>query len=165
MNAAVAFRTSDHERAGLTSCPFRKPPPNTWPASDRYGRQTRATPAWVPMSPATRKLLATLDVLARPNSERWPGAVPPDPRAFRDARAFVLQLPNALTHLPDIGLAHDGEVNFLWQDDVGLHVDLGFYGSGTFSYFARDQQGKEYLGNEWRAADGLPSDLAALLAR
>ena len=41
------------------------------------------------MSPLARQLLARLDALSRPDSDRWPGAVPPDPQAFKDARAFV----------------------------------------------------------------------------
>ena len=115
------------------------------------------------MSPLARQLLARLDALSRPDSDRWPGAVPPDPQAFEDARAFVLALPNGLAYLPDVGLADDGEVNFLWSD-AGVHVDLGFYGHGTFSYYARNDQGKEYLEDECSATYGLPSDLAALLA-
>ena len=93
-----------------------------------------------------------------------PGAVPPCPQAIRDARTFILNLPRVLTDLPDIGLADDGEVNFLWKG-AGLHIDLGFYGSGTFSYYARDEDGKEYLADECRVSDGLPSDLTALLSR
>ena len=90
--------------------------------------------------------------------------MPPCPQALRDARTFVLSLPRPLVHLPDIGLADDGEVNFLWKN-AGLHIDLGFYGSGTFSYYARDENGKEYLADECRVSHGLPSDLTALLAR
>lgn len=119
---------------------------------------------WPLVSPDTQQLLARLDDLSGPDADHSLGAVPPDPQALQDARAFVLSLPNGLVHLPDIGLADDGEVNFLWKD-AGIHVDLGFYGSGTFSYYARDDKGKEYLEDECRVAHGLPSDLIALLTR
>ncbi len=119
---------------------------------------------WPHRSPDTRQLLDRLDVLSRPDTDRSPGAVPPDPQALQDARAFVLSLPNGLVHLPDVGLADDGEVNFLWKD-ARIHVDLGFYGCGTFSYYARDDKGNEYLEDECRVAHGLPSDLTALLTR
>lgn len=116
------------------------------------------------MSSNTRRLLARLDDLSRPDADRSPGAVPPETQALRDARTFVLSLPNGLVHLPDVGLVDDGEVNFLWKD-AGIHVDLGFYGCGTFSYYAHDEKGNEYLGDECCAANGLPSDLTALLTR
>ena len=125
---------------------------------------TQRLAPWLPVSSNTRRLLNRLDVLSRLDTDRPPGVLPPDPQALRDARAFVLSLPNRLMHQPDVGLADDGEVNFLWKD-AGVHVDLGFYGCGTFSYYAHDDQGKEYLRDECRAAHGLPSDLIALLTR
>jgi hypothetical protein len=62
---------------------------------------------------------------------------------------------------PSIGLADDGEVNFLW-DYGGVHIDLGFYGTGTFSYYARDLEGNEYFGDD-TSSDKLPDDLAEIL--
>ncbi len=164
MNTAIALRTSDGEQVGFASCSFVERSWITWPVSDRYGMSTQGGEPWLRMSSNTRRLFARLDILSRPDADRLPGAVPPDPQALRDARAFVLGLPNELVHLPDIGLADDGEVNFLWND-AGIHVDLGFYGCGTFSYYARDDKGNEYLEDECRATHGLPSDLAALLTR
>ena len=164
MNTAIALRTSDGEQVGLASCSFVERSSITWPVSDRYGMSTQRRAPWLRMSSDTRRLLARLDVLSRPDADRSPAAVTPAPQALRDARTFVLSLPNGLVHLPDVGLADDGEVNFLWKD-AGIHVDLGFYGCGTFSYYARDDKGHEYLEDECRAAHGLPSDLAALLTR
>ena len=148
--------------AGLVACPFAEPSPVTWPLADRYRTSSHGNAPWLRVSTENRRLLARLDVLSQPDVDQRPGAVPPCPQALRDARTFVLSLPRQITHLPDIGLADDGEVNFLWKN-VGLHIDLGFYGSGTFSYYARDEDGKEYLADECCVSDGLPNDLTALL--
>lgn len=151
-------------QVGLVSCPFAGPSPVTWPLADRYRTPSHGNAPWPRVSPENRRLLARLDVLSLPDVDQRPGAVPPCPQALRDARTFVLSLPRRLVHPPDIGLADDGEVNFLWNN-VGLHIDLGFYGSGTFSYYARDEDGKEYLADECRVSDGLPGDLTTLLTR
>ena len=129
---------------------------------DRGEAPLEASAPWLRPSPITRQLLAELDEVAR-GDDHWPGAVAPAPQAWRDARAFVSNLPRSLVHLPNIGLATDGEVNFLWKHDR-FHIDLGFYGSGTFSYYARDEAGKEYLGDARSATDGLPSEVATLIA-
>lgn len=86
----------------------------------------------------------------------------PRARAWRDARTFVLSLPKSIVHLPAVGLAAAGEVNFLWKQD-GLHIDLGLYGSGTFSYYARDEVEREYFEDARSVVDGLPLEVAALV--
>ena len=109
-----------------------------------------------------RRLLATLDAVSNDDSSRLTNDVLPSPQAWRDARTFVLNLPEPLTQLPNIGLASDGEINFLWKQG-GLHIDLGLYGSGTFSYYARDEVGREYFGDAGSVVDGLPAKVAALI--
>ncbi len=94
--------------------------------------------------------------------ERWPGAVWPDAQAFGDADTFIRRLPLASIPMPEIGLADDGEVNFLWESD-GVHVDLGFYGTRTFSFFARDGDGAGIHGEDVPASHGLPREITALL--
>ena len=94
--------------------------------------------------------------------ERWPGAVWPNAQAFSDAYSFVRGLRGALIPLPEISLADDGEINFLWNHG-GVHVDLGFYGTGTCSYFARGRYGQRFHGEDVPASKGLPSEIAALL--
>lgn len=95
--------------------------------------------------------------------ERWPGAVWPDAQAFKDAYAFILCLRNATIPMPVITLADDGEINFLWSQD-GVHVDLGFYGTGTYSYFARGRHGPGIRDEEIPASEGLPAEITALFA-
>ncbi len=64
---------------------------------------------------------------------------------------------------PHISLADDGEVNFTWSQG-GVWIDLGFYGTGTFSYYARDEEGKEMFGDDMPVMSPFPDDLRTLLA-
>ena len=93
--------------------------------------------------------------------ERASWATWPDERAFDDAVTFVNAWTSSTIRRPDVGIADDGEVNFLWTRP-DLHVDLGFYGDGTFSYYAKDGDGDVYLGDDVVASAGLPKDLLAL---
>ncbi len=65
--------------------------------------------------------------------------------------------------MPEISLANDGEINFLWESD-GAYVDLGFYGSGTYSYFARGGSGREVRGEDVPASSGLPIEIVELFS-
>ena len=102
------------------------------------------------------------DLLNTPESRRAPWATWPVISAFEDAMAFVRAWPGEALVMPDVGLADDGEVSFLWKG-VDLHVDLGFYGDGTFSYYAKDGDGEEYADDDVAATVGLPEDLLAIL--
>ena len=120
-------------------------------------------PATLPLSPQIRQLAERLEQLRSvPEGERWPAGEPPDDAAFRDARVFLDRLPFPLAALPHISLADDGEVNFAW-DCEGAHIDLGFYGTGTFSYYARGSEGQEYYGDDLLVSHPLPADLEPLL--
>ena len=44
-----------------------------------------------------------------------------------------------------------------------MHIDLGFYGTGMFSYYGRDSHDREYLGDDILVTSPLPDDLASLL--
>ena len=76
---------------------------------------------------------------------------------------FTKQLPEELKEHPHISLADDGEVNFAWSGDA-VHIDLGFYGTGTFSYYGRDSEGRESFGDGIPVTSSFPKDLAALLS-
>ena len=99
---------------------------------------------------------------ADPEAEEPPWAERPSDRAFADALSFVSAWTTAALPMPDVGLADDGEVNFLWQGPE-LHVDLGFYGDGTFSCFARAPGGVRFAADDVAAELGLPPDLQAIL--
>ena len=120
-------------------------------------------PATLTPSPQFRQLARRLEQLrATPEPERWPSGEFPNDAAFRDAKAFIDWLPFPLVDLPHVSLADDGEVNFAW-DDGGLHIDLGFYGTGTFSYYAREPNGREYYGDDVSVSHPLPADLESFL--
>ena len=110
----------------------------------------------------TWRLLAEIEALRKtPEEERWPNSDWPNAQAFKDASAFVRTLPLTTIPLPDIGLADDGEVNFLWKSD-GVHVDLGFYGTHTFDYFAQSKDGTKIYGDETPVSEGLPNRIISL---
>ena len=121
------------------------------------------SPVILTPSAQLRQLIRRLEQLRFvPEGDRWPASEPADDAAFHDARVFLDRLPFPLAALPHISLASDGEVNFAW-DYEGLHIDLGFYGTGTFSYYARGADGREYYGDEVPAGSLLPADLEPLL--
>ena len=110
------------------------------------------------------KLLVQLRIFQQtPEGERWPGAIWPNTQAFADARTFITRLPLNEIPLPEISLADDGEVNFFWKND-GVYIDLGFYGTGTCSYFARGKDGLRHYGEATPASEGLPLEITALFA-
>ena len=102
------------------------------------------------------------ELRADPQAEQPPWAELPTDRAFADARRFVSAWDSGDLPMPDVGLADDGEVNFLWQEP-GLYVDLGFRGDGTFSCFARALSGVRIAVDGAAAGHGLPPELQAIL--
>lgn len=115
-----------------------------------------------PESSATEKLFARLEVMRRtPVEERWPGAVWPNAQAFEDAKTFIRSLPLTLIPTPHISLADDGEINFLWKDEE-VHIDLGFYGTSTYSYFARGKDKRRIYDENVLASEGLHPEIVAL---
>lgn len=104
------------------------------------------------------------DIYSLPEEDRWPNADWPKDEAFADALQFTNRLPFPLSELPYISLANDGEVNFaLTGGDI--HLDLGFYGTGTYSYFARNRDGEEWFEDDLPVVKPLPEKLFALLSR
>ena len=63
-------------------------------------------------------------------------------RALAEAGEFIGCLPFPLIFMPEISLARDGEINFFWQNDM-FYLDLGFYGDGHGSCFARTSSGRK----------------------
>lgn len=93
--------------------------------------------------------------------ERWPFAEWPSEKAFEDAYIFIKHLDLSSIPIPIITLADDGEVNFLWKYDP-VHVDLGFYGTGNYSYFACHKDGRESIGDSVSANRGLLPEIIQL---
>ena len=86
-----------------------------------------------------------------------PGGVSPSPEAFRDAEQFVLKLPLRSVGIPFVSVASDGEINFDWTAG-NVRIDLGFYGDGRYSFFARNADA-EALGDDIAIVDDVPADL------
>ena len=108
------------------------------------------------------KLLKRLaEIKNTPPRDRWPDAEWPTVQAFHDAEAFIRTLAHPITTAVSLGAADDGEINFLWKGD-GIHVDLGFYGTGEYSCYARGKNGNEFYpcGS---ASKGLTPELVDLL--
>lgn len=106
------------------------------------------------------RLLYDLKLLKlTPEEDRWPAAIWPTSRAFTDAETFVNTLPLRNMPSPEVYLADDGEINFLWKH-ADIFIDAGFLGNGTFSIFAR--RGKDrFYGDDIFASDGLPDEVIA----
>jgi hypothetical protein len=79
-----------------------------------------------------------------------------------DAESFILKLPLNRTGMPAINVASDGEVNFSWSG-VNTHIDLGFFGNGTYSYYGRGG-GAEVVGEDVAAKSDVPKDLLKIAA-
>lgn len=103
------------------------------------------------------------DLYSTPEGERWPDADWPTKKAFEDAWQFTKQLPEDLKEFPHISLADDGEVNLAWSGGA-IHIDLGFYGAGTFSYYGRDSESREVFGDDISVTSSLPEELTSLLS-
>lgn len=92
-----------------------------------------------------------------------PGSRYPVIEAFEDARKVAACLDLNSCDLPIVTMAGDGELNFFWdRESDGLKVDMGFYGTGTYSCYARKGD-MEVFEDDVPAADGLRASIAALL--
>jgi hypothetical protein len=87
-----------------------------------------------------------------------PNTIAPKEMAFQDARGFILSLPLMQIVRPSINIAGDGEVNFEWKGP-DYHIDLGFYGDQTFSYYATKNGQKPLFGDEIPIKNGIPKEL------
>ncbi len=106
------------------------------------------------ISPTIQLITRLTNLFETPEASRWPGTKWPVKRAFEDARAFITELPLAYIPEPEIRFADDGEINFLWTSK-NVHIDLGFYGTGTYSYFGCNGEGQEIQDEAVLASDGL----------
>ena len=88
----------------------------------------------------------------------------PTDKAFADAFDFISRLDLNAHTMPEIELIGDGEINFSWaRDRDNLRVDLGFYGTGKYSCFARKDGHDPVYEDDVLASDGLSRDIRALL--
>lgn len=111
-----------------------------------------------------QSLLTQLKLLMEtPEDGRWPDATWPSRQAFDEAKEFICHLPLVDIPMPVLSFADDGEINFLWQGH-GVHVDLGFHGTGAGSCFARDKDGNRFHYENLAAVAAPPSEIRDMLA-
>ena len=88
----------------------------------------------------------------------------PSEQAFADAFEFISRLDLNGCAMPEVRLIGDGEINFSWeQADGNLQIDLGLYGTGTYSAFARRDGREPIYADDVPASAGLREDIRALL--
>lgn len=92
-----------------------------------------------------------------------PESVGPTVSTVKQAIAFAQQL-QALGEIaqPYVSLANDGEINFYWKTPR-LALDLGFTGTGQYSYYGETPDGVEFAEDGADIGRPLPSDLIAVL--
>lgn len=86
------------------------------------------------------------------------GPVTPSDASIHDAEQFARNHDFDSIHLPGISAADDGEINF-WWDVEGLYIDLGFFGDGSYSFYARLPNGKEIAVDHAPLSQPLPGEL------
>ena len=64
---------------------------------------------------------------------------------------------------PFITLTTDGEITFLWKTPL-ISIDLGFFGDGTYSYFARSKDGNIFRGDGIAITASLPQEIVDMLS-
>lgn len=91
------------------------------------------------------------------------GALAPQVRAADDAEYFAIyNLHRGDMRTPKISAASDGEINFSWKNEKGL-IDLGFFGDGSYSYYAKLSTGEEFISDESEIKEALPTELLKII--
>ena len=80
-----------------------------------------------------------------------------------DAIKFINKLPSNTT-VPRPGLSGDGEISLFWEDN-GVYIDIGFFGDGKYTLYAKDSQEIEYLRDDIDLSDPLPDALLNLIRK
>lgn len=116
------------------------------------------------LDPPTVQLLNRLDDLySTPPEHRWPLAVWPNDKAYKEARKCIKCIPLDRIPTPEIYFADDGEINFLWKTQ-DIEIDLGFFDTGNFSYFARSAHGEKIYEDDAKFMNRFPDEILALIA-
>ncbi len=88
-----------------------------------------------------------------------PDSIGPSDKAREEAEQFANSLDLDAIHPPEIGLADDGEINFFW-DVNNLYLDLGFFGNGTYSFYAKLPNGEEIIEDSALITQPLPENIS-----
>jgi hypothetical protein len=97
--------------------------------------------------------------------DNWngPGSIPPTHLAVEEAELFTRYIfsYNAIIS-PYISASNDGEINFYWKKDTFI-LDLGFFGDGSYSYYAHLPSGLEILEDQVSLHAYLPQEIVDLI--
>lgn len=109
-----------------------------------------------------QKLIFTLRSY-RTFEKNWDGygGKPANQGAVEDALDFLKLLPKHIT-LPYSGLAGDGEVDLIW-DQENAFIDLSFSGDKTYSFYARNSAGIEKFGDNTPLSNTPPTELIEII--
>jgi hypothetical protein len=89
---------------------------------------------------------------------------PPSKEAVDEAEKFIISLSKYNISEPSISLASDGEINFYWKNNDFL-LDLGFFGEGVYSYYAKKSSGEEYIQDDIKIDAPLPKTIIKLITK
>lgn len=91
-----------------------------------------------------------------------PDSSPATQLAVEEAERFIRRLDWNILTAPFISLTDDGEINLVWSDDK-RHLDIGFFGDGTYAFYGKDQSGVSYLEDAAAISQALPESVIALI--
>ncbi|OAE17639.1 hypothetical protein A2T76_03615 [Pseudomonas brenneri] len=107
-----------------------------------------------------QRALSTLEGLKQLENG-WAGydSIKPDLRSIDEAVLFAQKvLSKSSIFEPIISPATDGEVSFFWESSH-ITLDLGFYGDGSYSFYAKTEDGEEFFGDNYNLEVELPSKI------
>lgn len=168
--APAAFPLPARSSDTLLGIPY----PSSAPPADTHHLRpaTAGTPSAPPLSSAQdpkgalrSTILSCLSLAVEPNSRDLAGnpILTPCEAAVKDALSF-LDLLGPNVPLPRVSWADDGEIGFCWRIAAAF-IDVGFYGNGQISYFARiPSAGIDSDGDEDFRPPSLPRSLASAIA-
>lgn len=87
--------------------------------------------------------------------DNWhsPQSKAPTAKSIEDAERFAREIDWKSSLQPMVSAAEDGEVNFYWKNE-SIYIDLGFHGDGTYSFFAKLDNGETLVGDDIPARAG-----------
>ncbi len=148
-------------------------PISTPPSVSRFESKTANTPkvsSSIDIAKATNRedLLAIARIrMFRTYADGWngPESVAPTRATIKEAETFARYLFGIGSIVPPyISASGDGEVNFYWKTSDWV-IDLGFFGDGLYSYYARFENGHEILEDGASLNKPLPQKIVELIGK
>jgi hypothetical protein len=103
------------------------------------------------------------ELAQRPNDWKGPGSRAASQAAKIDAENFARAHVSNHLATPSVGLDPEGDYSFYWRTRF-IEIDVAVCGDGTYSFFARLQNGQSYEGDELPIEHPLPAAVREALA-